>query len=63
MGGSSCGLGYEGAAKAFREAASAATAREVVEALGAALAQLRAGRPLEDDVTFVVVRVEAPPFR
>ncbi len=56
-------LGYEGAAKAFREAASAATAREVVEALGVALAQLRAGRPLEDDVTFVVVRIEAPPFR
>ncbi len=56
-------LGYDGAARAFREAASAATAREVVEALGAALARLRAGRPLEDDVTFVVVRVEAPPFR
>jgi hypothetical protein len=50
-------LGYGGAAATFRQAASAASARGVVEALGAELARLRGGRPLEDDVTFVVIRV------
>lgn len=56
-------LGYDGAARAFREAAAApgATAREVVESLGAAVDRLRGGRPIEDDVTFLVVRVVSPP--
>ena len=50
-------LGYDGAARAFSEAASGANACDVVDALGAAIARARALRPLEDDVTFVVVRV------
>lgn len=50
-------LGYDGAARTFREAASGLDARAVVDALGAALARARTRMPLEDDVTFVVVRV------
>lgn len=54
-------LGYGAASAAFREAGAAAGAGGVVEALGAAVARFRAGRPLEDDVTFLVVRVAEPP--
>ncbi len=53
-------LGYGEAVAAFREAARGASARDVVESLGAAVDRLRCGRPVEDDVTFVVVRVGEP---
>jgi uncharacterized membrane protein (UPF0136 family) len=52
-------MGYAGAAGAFREAAQGASARDVVERLGAAAAAFRGARPQDDDVTFVVVRVAA----
>jgi len=50
-------LGYDGAARAFREAAAGAAAADVVAALGEALDRFRVAQPLEDDVTFLVVRV------
>lgn len=53
-------LGYAEAEAAFREAARGASARDVVESLGAAVDRLRGGRPVEDDVTFLVVRVGDP---
>jgi serine phosphatase RsbU (regulator of sigma subunit) len=52
-------LGYPRAAAAFGEAARAATAREVVERLGAIAADYRGARPLCDDITFLAVRVTA----
>lgn len=56
-------LGYARAATVFREAAAGASARDVGRALSEELSRLRDGRPLEDDVTFLVVRVSAPPGR
>jgi serine phosphatase RsbU (regulator of sigma subunit) len=50
-------LGYPGAADAFRDAARGASARDVVQRLGATAAVFRGARPQDDDVTFVVVRV------
>ncbi len=52
-------LGYGGAARAFRQAAAVPRAADVVALLGEALARFRGALPLEDDVTFLVVRVGA----
>jgi serine phosphatase RsbU (regulator of sigma subunit) len=48
-------LGYENAAEAFRQAAGRSPA-EVVEALNEVAERWAAGRPLDDDLTFVVVK-------
>lgn len=53
-------LGYEGAARLFGAAALSPTVPGVIEALGVALERSRGTCPLEDDVTFLVVRVTAP---
>ncbi len=53
-------LGYAGAAEAFRWASQGATAAEVVERLGTSAAAFHRTRPLDDDITFVVVRVTGP---
>ncbi len=50
-------LGYDGASAAFRRAAQAATAGEVIERLLAEAAAFRGMQPQEDDVTFLAVRV------
>jgi len=51
-------LGYDGVVESFRRAARAATASEVIERLTADAAAFRANRPQDDDITFVVVRVD-----
>jgi hypothetical protein len=50
-------LGYDGAAAAFRRAAQARTAQEIIERLLAEAAVFRSTHPQEDDITFVAVRV------
>ena len=50
-------LGYPGAAAALQNAARAGSAGDVIERLVASAAQFRGNRVLEDDMTFVVVRV------
>jgi len=51
-------LGYDGVVESFRRAARAATASDVIERLTADIAAFRGSRPQDDDITFVVVRVE-----
>jgi len=55
-------LGYDGVAASFRRAVTASTASEVIERLTADVTAFRSGRPQDDDITFVVVRVNQSPL-
>lgn len=50
-------FGYEALAAAFREAAAAGTAREVIDTLQSAASRFRGARPLSDDITLIAIRV------
>jgi serine phosphatase RsbU (regulator of sigma subunit) len=51
-------LGYEGATGAFREAAGGESAREVLDRLAEKAVSFRGARAQDDDITFVVIRVD-----
>lgn len=52
-------LGYDAVSAAFRDAAAAQSAREVIDRLDAIATKFRGVRPLADDITLLVVRVRA----